>query len=144
MVGLAKYSEINKCGRLTPRGHAGPHHYKLSELRLLPCFLPAIFQFPATNAFFEEVTFRSVLLVPLRSILGNTDMIWLAAFYFGIAHFYGIPYGIVGVVMVTGLGWLFRKSMVETNGLFWPWFIHFVQDVLIFSFVAFGPIVLGG
>lgn len=31
------------------------------------------------------------------------------------------------------LGWLLAKSVVETNGIFWAWFIHFVQDIVIFS-----------
>jgi hypothetical protein len=34
--------------------------------------------------------------------------------------------------------------MLETRGLAWAWFIHFVQDVLIFSFLALGAITPGG
>jgi hypothetical protein len=34
--------------------------------------------------------------------------------------------------------------MLETRGLFWAWLIHFVQDVLIFAFLAIGSIVPGG
>jgi hypothetical protein len=28
------------------------------------------------------------------------------------------------------------KSMVETGGFFWAWFIHFLQDVVVFFFLA--------
>jgi uncharacterized protein len=42
------------------------------------------------------------------------------------------------------LGWFLGKAMVETRGLFWPWFIHFVHDVLIFSFMAVGSVMAGG
>jgi hypothetical protein len=28
---------------------------------------------------------------------------------------------------------LLAKSVVETNGIFWAWFIHFLQDIVIFS-----------
>ena len=42
------------------------------------------------------------------------------------------------------LGWLLGKAMLETHGLAWPWFIHFVQDVLTFSFMGIGSIVAGG
>ena len=59
------------------------------------------------------------------------------------AH-YGIPYGVVGVAMAFALGWLLARSMVETRGLFWAWFIHFCQDVIIFSFLAIGSITPGG
>jgi uncharacterized protein len=31
------------------------------------------------------------------------------------------------------LGWLLAKSIVETRGIFWAWFIHFLQDVIIFT-----------
>lgn len=31
------------------------------------------------------------------------------------------------------LGWLLAKSVLETNGIFWVWGIHFLQDVVIFS-----------
>lgn len=111
--------------------------------RLLP-FLPAILLFATMNAFAEEVSYRAALLAPLRGALGERDAILLTAVFFGVAHFYGVPYGPLGVVMATILGWLLGKSMVETEGFFWPWFIHFVQDVLIFSFIAVGSVVPGG
>ncbi|MBN2550271.1 MAG: CPBP family intramembrane metalloprotease [Anaerolineales bacterium] len=67
----------------------------------------------------------------------------LAAF-FGIFHFYGVPYGVVGVLLAAFLGWLLGKTMLETRGLFWAWFIHFLQDVWIFVFMAIGSITPGG
>jgi uncharacterized protein len=30
------------------------------------------------------------------------------------------------------LAWLLGKSMLETKGLFWAWFIHFLPDAVIF------------
>ncbi|MFT6001338.1 MAG: hypothetical protein ACI95T_000082 [Flavobacteriales bacterium] len=30
-------------------------------------------------------------------------------------------------------GWLLAKSIIETEGVFWAWLIHFLQDVIIFS-----------
>jgi hypothetical protein len=66
------------------------------------------------------------------------------AAYFGLLHYYGVPYGVVGVLMAGLLGWLLGKSMLETRGLFWAWFIHLIQDVLIFSFLAIGSITPGG
>jgi hypothetical protein len=66
------------------------------------------------------------------------------AYAFGIGHFYGIPYGVIGVLMAGFLGWWLGKSMLETRGLWWAWFIHFVQDVWIFAFAVVGSIVPGG
>ena len=34
------------------------------------------------------------------------------------------------------LGILLAKSMVETGGSRWAWSIHWLQDVIIFSFLA--------
>ena len=42
------------------------------------------------------------------------------------------------------LGWILARSMLEIRGLAWAWFIHFVQDVLIFGFMATGAITPGG
>jgi hypothetical protein len=50
---------------------------------------------------------------------------------FGIPHFFGMPSGIIGVLMAGLLGFVLAKSMYETNGIFWAWLIHFVQDILI-------------
>ncbi|MCX6538504.1 MAG: hypothetical protein NT151_06160 [Acidobacteria bacterium] len=36
------------------------------------------------------------------------------------------------------LAWLLGKSIVETRGFAWAWFIHFVPDVVIFvSYAVF-------
>jgi len=62
----------------------------------------------------------------------------------GIGHYFGVPYGVVGVIMASFLGWMLGKAMLETRGFFWAWLIHFVQDVLIFTFMAAGSITPGG
>jgi hypothetical protein len=48
------------------------------------------------------------------------------------------------VALAWFLGWILAKSMLETRGLAWAWFIHFVQDVAIFGFMAIGAITPGG
>jgi len=112
-------------------------------LRALP-FLPAILLAAALNAFNEEMTYKASFLSVLEEPLGKHHALWLMAAYFGIGHFYGVPYGVIGVLMAGFLGWLLGKSMLETRGLWWAWFIHFWQDVLIFSFLAIGSILPGG
>ena len=112
-------------------------------IRALP-FLPAVLLAAAMNAFYEEMTFKASFLSVLEGPAGKQQALMLMAAFFGIMHFYGIPYGVVGVLMATFLGWLLGKSMLETRGLFWAWLIHFVQDVLIFAFLAIGSITPGG
>jgi CAAX protease family protein len=112
-------------------------------LRALP-FLPAILIAAALNAFNEEITYKASFLSVLEDVVGKHQSLWLMAAYFGIGHYYGVPYGVIGVIMAGFLGWFLGKSMLETRGLWWAWFIHFWQDVLIFSFLAIGSITPGG
>jgi hypothetical protein len=106
--------------------------------------LPAVLIFAALNAFNEEMTYRSGMLATLEGPVGSRQAILLAAAFFGIGHFYGVPYGVIGVILAGFLGWFLGKAMIETRGFFWAWFIHFIQDVLIFSFMAVGSIAAGG
>jgi len=112
-------------------------------IQALP-FLPAILLAAALNAFNEEVTYKASVLSVLESPVGPRQALSMVAVYFGILHFYGVPYGVVGVLLATFLGWILAKSMQDTRGLFWAWFIHFWQDVWIFSFLAIGSITPGG
>ena len=117
---------------------------ELSELAKAVPFLPAVLLLAAMNAFSEELSYRAALLAPLINAVGRTHSVLLTATFFGVAHFYGVPYGIIGVFMSFALGYFLSKSMLETKGFFWPFFIHFWQDVAIFSFMAVGAIMAGG
>ena len=112
-------------------------------IKALP-FLPAVLLAATMNAFNEEMTYKASFLSVLESPVGRNQALLLMSAFFGILHYYGIPYGIIGVVMATFLGWILGKSMLETRGMFWAWFIHFWQDVLIFAFLAIGSIIPGG
>lgn len=104
----------------------------------------AVLVLAALNAFNENVGYRAAPLATLQPAVGPQQAMLLAAVFFGVGHFYGVPYGIVGAVMATVLGWLLNKTMLETRGLFWPWFIHFCQDALVFTFMALGAVSAGG
>jgi hypothetical protein len=52
---------------------------------------------------------------------------------FGLPHYFGTPSGVIGVLMAGFLGWLLAMSLVETQGIFLAWAIHFVQDVVIIT-----------
>ncbi len=106
--------------------------------------LPAILFAAALNAFNEEVSYKASILSVLEQPLGRRDALRMVAAYFGIAHFYGVPYGLIGVALAWFMGWILARSMAETRGMAWAWFIHFIQDVLIFAFMAGSAIVPGG
>ena len=105
----------------------------LSALLSTASLVPVAIIFAALNAFAEEVYFRASLLSTLRGVIGNNQALLLNMVFFGLAHvLYGSPPGILGFVLTGFLAFLLGKSMLETKGIFWAWFIHFVPDTLIF------------
>ncbi|MBK8041364.1 MAG: CPBP family intramembrane metalloprotease [Haliscomenobacter sp.] len=103
--------------------------------RLL-AWLPWILLFAAMNALTEEVIFRFNLIVLLTGRMSAQAIYLISAVLFGLPHYAGMPNGILGVLMAGVLGYVLAKSVVETKGMFWAWFIHFVQDVLIIGSMA--------
>ena len=53
-----------------------------------------------------------------------------------VQDYYGNPPAVSGVLLATFLGYLLGKSMLETGGSRWAWLIHWLQDVIIFSFLV--------
>lgn len=106
--------------------------------------IPAILLFAALNALYEEFVYRASMLAVLESAVGIMNAWWISAVFFGIGHFYGVPYGWVGILLATFTGWLWGKAMVETRGFAWAWWMHFLMDVIIFTFMAVGAVTPGG
>jgi hypothetical protein len=104
-------------------------------LKMLP-ILPSILFYAALNAFNEEIFYRSPMLATLEPVGGSQQALWVAAFFFGIGHYFGTPGGIVGGILSIFMGWILGKGMIETRGLFWTWWIHFLSDIAIFSFIT--------
>jgi len=98
--------------------------------------LPWAIATAALNAANEEFQFRCVPLAHLRNVLSLSEGVWLTAVFFGLAHYFGQPSGWLGVTMATIAGFIWAKSMVETRGTGWAFGIHFVQDLVIFYFLA--------
>jgi len=98
--------------------------------------VPSILFYAALNSFSEEMTYRAPMLATLEPAVGSRTALWQAAVSFGVAHYFGIPGGLIGALLAIFMGWMLSKAMLETRGLFWPWFIHFLSDVAIFSAIA--------
>ncbi len=104
-------------------------------VKVLP-ILPSILFYAVLNSFNEEITFRVPMLVTLEPVGGSQGALWISAFFFGLAHYFGTPGGILGGILSIFMGWILGKAMLETRGLFWSWAIHFLSDVVIFFFLA--------
>ena len=102
---------------------------------ILP-LLPSILFYAALNAFNEEVTYRAPMIATLEPVSGSKQALWMSASFFGIAHYFGTPGGILGAIASVFMGWILGKAMIETRGLFWAWWIHFLSDVVIFAFLT--------
>jgi hypothetical protein len=89
--------------------------------------------FALSNSFVEEIIYRfSFVGVGLDLKISPLLIQGLAALTFGLVHYFGKPSGIFGVLLAAFIGWFLAKSMIETQGFFWSWFIHFLQDVVIY------------
>ena len=98
--------------------------------------LPSILFYAALNAINEEIAFRVPMLATLESVAGSRQALWISAYFFGIAHYFGVPGGLGGGIASIFMGWILGKGILETRGLFWSWWIHFLSDVAIFIFLA--------
>ena len=99
--------------------------------------IPVSILIAAINAFNEEFTLRAAPLSELWKVIGKKQGLLITTLYFGMGHYYGVPSGIIGVALSAFLGWFLGKSLLETRGFFWAWFIHFLPDIVIFTFYAF-------
>lgn len=89
--------------------------------------------FSALNAFSEEAIFRIGVIAPLGGIQSAALIALISGILFGLPHYFGTPSGVIGVLMAGFLGWLLALAMLETQGFFIPWSVHFVQDVVILA-----------
>jgi membrane protease YdiL (CAAX protease family) len=90
-----------------------------------------IILFSLTNSFGEEMIYRMGIVSPLKGLLQPMTIFIISAILFGIPHLAGMPSGLIGATMAGVLGLVLTKSVYETNGFFWAWTIHFIQDVII-------------
>lgn len=104
--------------------------YQKTSVAWLPA-LPFVVAFSLTNSFSEEMLTRFSLAAGLDGVFSKSQICWWSAAIFGGVHFLGTPGGILGVLMAGFLGWLLAKSVLETRGFGWAWFVHFLQDVVI-------------
>jgi len=102
--------------------------------------IPVALLVAAMNGFNEEFTLRAAPLGELRPAVGSSSALIATSAYFGLGHYYGVPNGVIGVLLSMFLGWLLGKSMLETRGFFTAWLVHFLTDIPIFVFFIVGGI----
>jgi len=86
----------------------------------------------AMNSFAEEFLYRAALIPQVLPLFGKGATLLLVPVWFGLAHYFGIPSGLTGVLLTAIGGWFFAKSMIETRGIAWAWFLHFLADFTVY------------
>jgi membrane protease YdiL (CAAX protease family) len=86
----------------------------------------------AMNSFAEEFLYRSALIPEVLPLFGKGATLMLVPAWFGLAHYFGVPNGLTGVLLAGIGGWFFAKSMIETRGIAWAWFLHFLADFTVY------------
>ena len=86
----------------------------------------------AINAFAEEFLYRSAMIPQVLPLFGKGATLMLVPTWFGLAHYFGVPNGLTGVLLAGVGGWFFAKSMIETRGMAWAWFLHFLADFTVY------------
>jgi hypothetical protein len=102
--------------------------------------IPVAILIAAINAFNEEFRLRAAPLSTLCPAVGTQNSLWITTVFFGLGHFYGVPPGVLGVLLSSFLGWFVGKSLLETKGFFWAWLSHFSSDFFIFTFEAMAAV----
>ena len=87
--------------------------------------------FAAVNAAVEEGLTRLGVVVAFADVLPASRIVLISGGVFGSVHYFGHPGGFVGVLVAGILGWVLARSVLETRGMFWAWWIHFLQDIII-------------
>ena len=95
----------------------------LSTIESALPLIPIAIVIAAVNAFNEEFTLRAAPLSELRNTVGKHQGLMITTLFFGIGHFYGVPSGILGVLLASFLGWFLGKSMLETKFTFYLMFL---------------------
>lgn len=98
-------------------------------------FMPIVLLISISNSFSEEMIYRFAINGNLMSASSKLSLILISSVLFGIPHYFGFPSGIIGVIMSATLGYILSKATYETQGIGIAWFIHFLQDVIIFTAV---------
>jgi membrane protease YdiL (CAAX protease family) len=86
----------------------------------------------AMNAFAEEFLYRAALIPQVLPAFGKSATLFLLPAWFGLAHWFGVPSGLTGVLLAAVGGWFFTRSMMETRGIAWAWGLHFLADFTVY------------
>jgi len=92
--------------------------------------------FSLVNALVEECIYRGILWEGLQDITRSWKATLIVhALIFGVAHWWGVPNGVVGVVMAVIYGLMMGIVRHISGGLLLPIVVHVFADLVIFTLI---------
>jgi membrane protease YdiL (CAAX protease family) len=85
------------------------------------------------NSFSEELIYRGSLITVMEGDFPHWFIAIISGIVFMLAHIKGQVKGLFVLLGSAFIGWCLAYVVLQTQGLFWAWAIHFIQDLLIFS-----------
>jgi membrane protease YdiL (CAAX protease family) len=99
----------------------------------LPQLLIGGLGFALLNATVEEVIFRGIIWEAVATLIPAPRVVLIVtAFFFGIAHFWGVPSGVVGACLAFIYGVMLGIIRMRSEGLLMVIITHIFADIVIF------------
>jgi hypothetical protein len=97
--------------------------------------LPAVgVAFSVTNALAEECIYRGILWEGLSAITRRWPAVLVVqALIFGVAHWWGVPNGVIGVILGIIYGLMMGIVRRVSGGLLLPVIVHIFADLVVFT-----------
>ena len=92
-----------------------------------------VFILASINSLSEELIYRGALITIMDGNFPHWFIAIMSGIVFLLAHIKGQVKGLLVLFGSGFVGWCLAYVVLQTQGLFWAWFIHFVQDIVIFS-----------
>ena len=92
-----------------------------------------VFILASLNSLSEELIYRGALISVMEGDFPHWFIAIVSGIVFFLAHIKGQVKGLFVLFGSGFVGWCLAYVVLQTQGLFWSWLIHFVQDIVIFS-----------
>lgn len=92
-----------------------------------------VFVLALLNSLSEELIYRGALITVMESDFPHWFIAIMSGIVFLLAHIKGQVKGLFILFGSGFVGWCLAYVVLQTQGLFWAWLIHFVQDTVIFT-----------
>lgn len=112
-------------------GRLPPVYQQLTESVSPPVAVAGALGFAIVNGAIEDSIFFGVLLTPLLRHFPAAPAVIMTAVAFGLAHFNGVPNGVVGVVLAGSWALMLGYLRMRTGGMLATYLAHVVADTTI-------------